>query len=71
MVLTFQFIIALLISFVVLLIGGLLGYVFTAKESTPMKTDMLNSMKKYNKSDSIKETWDFVQIHVSVNATQQ
>jgi len=56
------FIIALLISFVVLLIGGLLGYVFTAKESTPMKTDMLNSMKKYNKSDTVKDTWDAVQI---------
>ncbi|CAL8129703.1 unnamed protein product [Orchesella dallaii] len=57
------FIIALLISFVVLLIGGLLGYVFTAKESTPMKTGMLNTMKKYNKSDSIRETWDTVQVH--------
>lgn len=37
---------------------------FAAKESTPMKTDMINSMKKYNKSDTVREAWDTVQIQV-------
>jgi len=56
--------IVLLIFFVVLLIGGVLGYVFHGKESEIMETDMFLSMKNYNHSDSVQETWNSIQTQV-------
>lgn len=61
-----QHIIVLLIFFVVLFFGGVIGYVFHGKDSELIKTDMRNSMKHYNHSDSIQETWNTIQSHVCV-----
>jgi len=54
-------IIVLLIFFVVLLIGGVLGYVFCGKESDLAQTEMWNSMKHFNHSDQQQEIWNNIQ----------
>jgi len=55
------YIIVLLIFFVVLLIGGVLGYVFKGKVSEPLKLEMQRTITEYHKNPLIKSTWENVQ----------
>ena len=54
-----------MIFFVVLLIGGVLGYVFKGKVSEPLKVEMQRTITEYHKNSLIKSTWDNVQLAVS------
>jgi len=64
-------IITLLIFFVVLFFGGVIAYVFHGKDSELIKTDMRNSMKHFNQSDSVQETWNTIQTQYQCCGIQQ
>ncbi|XP_068247130.1 tetraspanin-9 [Palaemon carinicauda] len=53
-----------LLLFVILLIGGILGYVFKDKAGTTIKHSMTSAMKEYspNSGSSITKAWDETQI---------
>lgn len=56
-----------LIIFVVMLVGGILGYVFREKVRYSMEQEMYSSIKSYNEKKSLRRAWDDTQENVSFN----
>ena len=50
--------------FVILLIGGILGYVFREKFVDTLQREMRSSMRLYNQRQEIRAAWDTVQSQV-------
>lgn len=59
MLITYAFLMFLI--FVVLLVGGILGYVFRGEVQDKIRSAMTHSMEKYNKEEAYQETWDDTQ----------
>ncbi|XP_014216187.1 CD151 antigen-like [Copidosoma floridanum] len=57
----FMYFIIILMLFVVILIGGILGYVFREKFVDTLQQQMRNSMHLYKEKREITEAWDYVQ----------
>ncbi|XP_022186177.1 tetraspanin-9-like [Nilaparvata lugens] len=53
--------IIILIIFVVMLVGGILGYVFKEKVRYTMEQEMYSSIKFYNEKRNIRRAWDDTQ----------
>lgn len=62
----FQYFIIVLIIFVVMLVGGILGYVFREKVRYSMEQEMYSSIKAYNEKKSLRRAWDDTQENVSI-----
>ena len=65
MVFKLQYFIIVLLLFVVLLIGGILGFVFHGQAENKLKMGMLSSLKDYGKIKAITTGWDETQRAVS------
>lgn len=52
---------AVLIIFVVMLVGGILGYVFREKVRYSMEQEMYSTIKTYNEKKSVRRAWDDTQ----------
>ena len=60
----FQYFIIVLLLFVIILIGGILGYVFREKFIDTLQQQMYNSMHLYRDNKEITEAWNYVQSQV-------
>ena len=61
-----SFFVILFIIFVVMLVGGILGYIFRSEVDERMHTEMVNSVKTYKEDSKVTDAWDSVQRNVSV-----
>ena len=61
------FFVILLIIFIVMLVGGILGYIFRSEVDERMHTEMVNSVKSYKEDSKVTDAWDSVQRNVSLN----
>lgn len=63
----FQYFIVVLLLFIILLIGGILGYVFKDKAETSISHTMMGTMRDYGTSgnEQITKAWDETQQAVS------
>ena len=63
----FQYFIVVLLLFIILLIGGILGYVFKDKAGTSIKNTMISTMRDYgtNNFEQVTKAWDETQQAVS------
>ena len=59
------FFVILLIIFIVMLVGGILGYIFRSEVDERMHTEMVNSVKSYKEDSKVTDAWDSVQRNVS------
>ena len=59
-----QYFIILLVLFVVLLVGGILGYVFNERVEDTITTTMMGELDSYSTRQSIKDAWDAAQLQV-------
>ncbi|XP_076304160.1 CD151 antigen-like [Tachypleus tridentatus] len=55
------FFILMFIIFIIMLVGGILGYVFRDEVDEKMKKEMLNSIPLYGNDTAVTEAWDQVQ----------
>ncbi|XP_076311872.1 CD151 antigen-like [Tachypleus tridentatus] len=55
------FFVILFIIFIIMLVGGILGYVFRDEVDEKMKEEMLESIPLYGNDSTVTETWDRVQ----------
>lgn len=62
-----QYFIIVLLLFIILLIGGILGYVFKDKANTSITHTMMGTMREYGTdgNDQITKAWDETQQAVS------
>ena len=60
-----QYFIILLVLFVVLLVGGILGYVFNERVEDTITTTMMGELDGYSTRQDIKDAWDAAQMQVS------
>lgn len=58
---SFQYFTITFLIFVVVLIGGILGFVFREKVQTTMKQEMLSSLKFYGNKRTVTQSWDTTQ----------
>ncbi|KAF0311791.1 Tetraspanin-11 [Amphibalanus amphitrite] len=56
--------IILLVLFVVLLVGGILGYVFNERVEDTITTTMMGELDSYSTRQSIKDAWDAAQLRM-------
>ena len=52
--------------FVVLLVGGILGYVFNERVEDTITTTMMGELDSYSTRQSIKDAWDSAQMQVRI-----
>ena len=60
------FFVILFLIFIVMLVGGILGYIFRSEVDERMHTEMVNSVKTYKEDSKVTDAWDSVQRNVSV-----
>ncbi|XP_046748726.1 CD151 antigen [Diprion similis] len=56
-----SYFIVVLLLFVTVLIGGVLGYVFREKVKSNVQQDLKNSMSQYDKHSRVRDAWDITQ----------
>ena len=59
-----QYFIILLVLFVVLLVGGIVGYVFRHRVKDTITAQMMASLDEYQSSQTVKDAWDAAQTKV-------
>ena len=59
-----QYFIILLVLFVVLLVGGIVGYVFKHRVQDTITAQMMASLDEYQSSQTVKDAWDAAQTKV-------
>lgn len=59
------FFIILLIIFITMLVGGILGYIFRSEVDQKMHDELVVSVKLYKEDNRVTEAWDAVQKNVS------
>jgi Tetraspanin family. len=57
----FQYFIIVFLIFVIMLVGGILGYVFREKVHTTMEQEMQSSLRLYYTNRGIQRAWDDTQ----------
>lgn len=60
------FFVILFLIFIVMLVGGILGYIFRSEVDERMHTEMVNSVKTYKEDSKVTDAWDSVQRNVSL-----
>lgn len=61
-----QYFTVVLFLFVIMLIGGIFGYVFREKLSRTLQNEMQTSMRFYDSKKVIREAWDVTQRTVRI-----
>lgn len=59
-----QYFVLVFLIFVVMLIGGILGYVFRAKVARSMNQEMVSSLSQYGNRRAVTLAWDETQIRL-------
>ena len=59
------FFVILMLIFITMMVGGILGYIFRSEVDERMHTEMVGSVKSYKEDSTVTGAWDSVQRNVS------